>query len=77
MKIECVCTISGDLYVLGSISHLLECGGSFKGQFVLISADKYHYLEMLGIQDGEHTWLNIFVVDQNIVGAQDVSFGIL
>ena len=76
MEIKCVRSIPGYLDVFGSPAHLLQCVRSVKRKFVLACSDENHDFEVLRIQCRQHLRLYVFVVDQDVVGSQFVSFGI-
>ncbi|KAF5052601.1 hypothetical protein DSECCO2_407040 [anaerobic digester metagenome] len=73
MEIQGVGPVAGYLHVLGAVPHFLHGRYEFEGQLVLIGADEDENLEMLGVQSGQRLELNVFVVNENIVRAQDHS----
>ncbi|MEY3228982.1 MAG: hypothetical protein RLZZ536_3601, partial [Planctomycetota bacterium] len=52
------------------------CVRSVKRKFVLACSDENHDFEVLRIQCRQHLGLYVFVVNQDVVGSQVVSFGI-
>lgn len=71
MEIQGVGSVAGNLHVFGPCAHFLDCGRENEGQFRLTRPDKQENLEMFGVQSGQGFNVDVFVVDENEVRAQD------
>ena len=71
MEIQGVGPVAGYLHVLGAVPHFLHGIYELEGKLVLIGADEDENLEMFGVQFGQRLDLNVFVVDEDIIRAQD------